>query len=86
MQTQVITFKSFRSRQTARRILAGETLALAFGKHIVADIVPRRPQLKRRATLAEIMEPIHAAAAELKRQGAKPGRDLILEDRERFRR
>lgn len=81
VQTEIVTFKSFRSKQTARRLLAGETLTLAYGKEIVADIVPRRPKLKHRPTMDEIMAPVVAAA-----KHAQPTRDLILEDRERFRR
>lgn len=82
----VVTFRGLREKSTTRRILSGETLALAYGKEVIADIVPRKPKLKHRPTMDEIMAPIHAAAEDLRRRGVKPGRDLILEDRERFRR
>lgn len=77
----VVTFRGFRSKATAARILAGETLSLAYGREIVADIVPRKVRLKHRPTMEEIMAPIRAVA-----KNANPGPDLIAEQRAKLRR
>jgi hypothetical protein len=74
-----VTIRELRSGSTTKRILAGERLALRMGRHLIADIVPRAPTDAR--TLDEIFAPVKAAA-----QTARPGKNLILEDRKRFRR
>lgn len=76
MQSHIVTLTSLRAKRTAQRLLAGETLALAYGREIVADIVPRKRRSKRVPTMDEILAPVIAAA-----KTAKPVRDLILEDR-----
>lgn len=68
-----------RSKNTTKRILAGESLVLRLGQQLIADIVPRkRPNRK---TLEEVLAPVKAANRKM-----PPGRNLILDDRERFRR
>jgi hypothetical protein len=78
-KADTVTMRQMRSRATTRRILAGETLVLRMGSQEIADIVPRRPT--GRKALHEILAPVKAAADKL-----KPGRNLILDDRQRFRR
>ncbi len=80
----VVTFRGLREKSTTRRILSGETLALAYGKEVIADIVPRKPKLKHRPTMEEIMAPINAAAEDLRRRRVKPGRDLMAEQRSKL--
>lgn len=79
MKSDTVTIRELRSGTTTQRILAGERLALRMGRHLIADIVPRAPADNR--TLDEILAPVKAAA-----QRARPGKNLILEDRQRFRR
>jgi hypothetical protein len=74
-----VTIRELRSGSTTKRILAGGRLTLRMGRHLIADIVPRAPANGQ--TLDEILAPIKAAA-----QKARPGKNLILEDRQRFRR
>lgn len=74
-----VTIRELRSGSTTKRILAGERLALRMGRHLIADIVPRAPADAR--TLDEILAPVKAAA-----RTARPGKNLILEDRKRIRR
>jgi hypothetical protein len=78
-KSDTITIRELRSGSTTKRILAGERLALRMGRHLIADIVPRAPTDDR--TLDEILALVKTAA-----QTARPGKNLILEDRERFRR
>jgi len=72
-----VTIRELRSGSTTKRILAGERLTLRMGRHLIADIVPRMPADDR--TLDEILAPVKAAA-----KTAQPGKNLILEDRNRF--
>jgi hypothetical protein len=78
-KSEAITIRELRSGATTKRILAGERLALRMGRQLIADIVPRPPADDR--TLDEILAPVKAAA-----QKAPRGKNLILEDRNRFRR
>jgi hypothetical protein len=78
-ESDTVTIRELRSGSTTKRILAGERLTLRMGRHLIADIVPRAPANGQ--TLDEILAPVKAAA-----QKARPGKNLILEDRERFRR
>jgi hypothetical protein len=77
--SDTVTIRELRSGTTTKRILAGERLALRMGRHLIADIVPRAPEDNR--SLDEILAPVKAAA-----HTAQPGKNLILEDRQRFRR
>ena len=74
-----VTIRELRSGATTKRILAGETLTLRMGDKLIADIVPRPPREK--LTLDQILAPVRSAARKTRR-----GRNLILEDRSRFRR
>jgi hypothetical protein len=78
-ESDTVTIRELRSGSTTKRILAGERLTLRMGRQVIADIVPRTPADCR--TLDEILAPVKAAA-----QTARPGKNLILEDRKRFRR
>jgi hypothetical protein len=78
-KASTVTLREMQSKATTRRILAGERLVLRMGDKLIADIVPRSSTAK--LTLDEILAPVKAAA-----QKAKPGKNLILEDRQRFRR
>jgi 2-phospho-L-lactate guanylyltransferase (CobY/MobA/RfbA family) len=78
-KSDTITIRELRSGTTTKRILAGERLALRMGRQLIADIVPRGPADDR--TLDEILAPVKAAA-----QKSRLGKNLILEDRKRFRR
>jgi antitoxin (DNA-binding transcriptional repressor) of toxin-antitoxin stability system len=74
-----ISIRELRLGSTTKRILAGERLTLSLGAKPIAEIVPLSPHSS--PTLDEVLAPVKAAAAK-----AKPGKNLILEDRERFRR
>jgi hypothetical protein len=78
-KSDTVSIRELRSGTTTKRILAGERLTLRMGRHLIADIVPRAPHDAQ--TLDEILAPIKAAA-----QTTRPGKNLILEDRQRFRR
>ena len=78
-ESDTVTIRELRSGSTTKRILAGERLTLRMGRHLIADIVPRAPASDQ--TLDEILAPVRAAA-----QSARPGKNLILEDRKRLRR
>jgi hypothetical protein len=78
-KADTVTIRDLRSGATTKRILAGETLALRMGSEVIADIVPR--PLSARRTLDEVLAPVRAAA-----RRAPRGKNLILEDRARFRR
>ena len=79
-KTDIVTLRALRSAATTKRILAGERLALRMGDKVIADIVPRPRRSK--STLDEILAPVKAAAKKV----TTPGKNLILEDRKRFRR
>jgi len=78
-ESGTVTIRELRSGSTTKRILAGERLTLRTGRHLIADIVPRAPANGQ--TLDEILAPIKAAA-----QKTRPGKNLILEARQRFQR
>ncbi len=79
-KSDTITIRELRSGTTTKRILAGERLALRKVDKLIADIIPRPPE--RKMTLDEILAPVRQAAA----QKVRGGKNLILEDRSRFRR